>query len=107
MGVFDSLNNAVQGSFVGRFFKLEERKSNFTTEVRGATATFLTMAYILAVNPRILADSGGPCVPPDGNIFDPAYEQCIEDIKREYITSTAIGSMFGYVSLRILRFVLC
>jgi hypothetical protein len=29
------------------------------------------MAYILAVNPRILADSGGPCIPneADGGEF--------------------------------------
>ena len=76
---------------------MEDRKTNFTTELRGAVATFLTMAYILAVNPRILADSGGPCVPDDdnGGIFSPAYEQCLEDIKREYITSTAIASMVG------------
>jgi adenine/guanine/hypoxanthine permease len=47
------------------------------------------------VNPRILSDSGGPCEAPGGAIFDPEYSQCIEDVKREYITSTALGSMFG------------
>ena len=93
--MFESLNEAVENSFIGRFFELKERNTSFTTEVRGATATFLTMAYILAVNPRILADSGGPCEPPGGNIFDPEYEQCMEEVKREYITSTAIASMFG------------
>ena len=97
MGMLDSLNTSVNKSFVGRYFEMEDRKTNFTTELRGAVATFLTMAYILAVNPRILADSGGPCVPDDdnGGIFSPAYEQCLEDIKREYITSTAIASMVG------------
>lgn len=60
------------------------------------------IAYILAVNPRILSDSGGPCVPPDGAIFDPVYSQCIEDVKREYITSTAIGSMFGSLAMGLL-----
>lgn len=76
---------------------MEERNTNFTTEVAGATATFLTLAYILAVNPRILADSGGPCVPndADGGIFGDTYVQCMEEIKREYITSTALCSMFG------------
>ena len=95
MPLLDSLNKAVENSFVGRYFELKERGSTFTTEVRGATATFLTMAYILAVNPRILADSGGPCVAPDGDIFADSYLECMEEVKREYITSTAIASMFG------------
>ena len=96
MGIFDGLNVAVNKSFIGKFFEMEERKTNFTTEFAGATATFMTLAYILAVNPRILADSGGPCVPgDDGGIFGDTYAQCLEDVKREFITSTAIVSMFG------------
>ena len=96
MGIFDGLNVAVNKSFVGKFFEMEERKTNFTTEFAGATATFMTLAYILAVNPRILADSGGPCVPgDDGGIFGDIYAQCLEDVKREFITSTTIVSMFG------------
>ena len=59
----ENMNEKVGSSFIGKYFQLEERGSTFTTELAGATATFLTMAYILAVNPRILADSGGPCVP--------------------------------------------
>ncbi|CAN6463258.1 unnamed protein product [Victoria cruziana] len=55
------LNDGVAKSRVGRYFKLEERRSTFTTEVRAGTATFLTMAYILAVNASVLTDSGGPC----------------------------------------------
>lgn len=47
------------------------------------TSTFLfPTAYILAVNPRILSDSGGTCVAPDGDIFNEDYNQCIEEIKR-------------------------
>ena len=95
MKCLDSINDKIGGSFIGKFFKFEERGAKFSTELAGATATFLTMAYILAVNPRILADSGGPCVAPDGNIFAPEYEECLEEIKRQYITSTAIGAMVG------------
>jgi len=91
----ENLNDSIGKSAVGRFFQLEERGSKFTTELAGASATFLTMAYILAVNPRILADSGGPCVPneEDGGIFGPTYEACLEEIKQQYVTATAIGSM--------------
>ncbi|OVA12651.1 Xanthine/uracil/vitamin C permease [Macleaya cordata] len=55
------LNSFVAKSRVGKRFKLAERKSTFTTELRAGTATFLTMAYILAVNASILTDSGGTC----------------------------------------------
>ncbi|KAG9156768.1 hypothetical protein Leryth_027703 [Lithospermum erythrorhizon] len=55
------LNMLVADSKVGKRFKIKERNTTFTTELRAGTATFLTMAYILAVNASILADSGGPC----------------------------------------------
>lgn len=55
------LNAFVAKSRVGKRFKLSERNSSFTTELRAGTATFLTMAYILAVNASILTDSGGTC----------------------------------------------
>ncbi|KAF9670448.1 hypothetical protein SADUNF_Sadunf13G0070000 [Salix dunnii] len=55
------LNNYVARTRVGKRFKLAERNSTFTTELRAGTATFLTMAYILAVNASILTDSGGTC----------------------------------------------
>jgi len=100
MGVFDKLNDSINGSAIGRFFELEKRGSNFTTEFAGASTTFLTLAYILAVNPRILAESGGPCVPdPEemGGIFGPNYTQCLEDIRREFITVTAVTSMFACI----------
>uniref|UniRef100_A0A0C9S858 TSA: Wollemia nobilis Ref_Wollemi_Transcript_12346_3084 transcribed RNA sequence n=1 Tax=Wollemia nobilis TaxID=56998 RepID=A0A0C9S858_9CONI len=57
----DRLNARVAKSAVGKYFKLDARGSCFTREVRAGTATFLTMAYILAVNASILTDSGGPC----------------------------------------------
>ncbi len=40
------------------FFKISERKSNVRTEVMAGVTTFLTMAYILAVNPGILSAAG-------------------------------------------------
>ena len=64
-GCTRKLNQAVESSFVGRHFKLSDRKTCFTTELRAGTATFLTMAYILAVNSSILADSGGTCTVSD------------------------------------------
>ena len=40
------------------FFQLSQRSTNVTTEIRAGTTTFLTMAYIIFVNPSILAESG-------------------------------------------------
>jgi AGZA family xanthine/uracil permease-like MFS transporter len=47
-------------SSLNRWFELEERGSTPGREFRGAVATFLTMAYILLVNPTILAAAGVP-----------------------------------------------
>jgi len=90
------LNEGVQNSLIGRLFQLDERKSSFTTEINAGCTTFLSMAYILAVNPRILADSGGPCVVPEGGtIFSSEYEQCLVEIQQQYVTATALASMIG------------
>mgnify|MGYP006079285253 CR=1 FL=1 len=41
-------------------FKLSKHGTNVKTEIRAGVATFLTMAYILAVNPFILSQAGFP-----------------------------------------------
>ena len=41
-----------------KLFKLKENKTNVKTEVIAGVTTFMTMAYILAVNPSILAETG-------------------------------------------------
>lgn len=43
-----------------KFFQLKERNSTVSKEVVGGITTFLAMAYILAVNPGILSESGLP-----------------------------------------------
>lgn len=50
-------------------FKLKERNSNIKTEVLAGLTTFLTLAYIIVVNPMILSDSGVP--------FDQAFTATI------------------------------
>jgi AGZA family xanthine/uracil permease-like MFS transporter len=41
-----------------RFFKLKENGTNVRTEIMAGVVTFMTMAYILAVNPNILSGAG-------------------------------------------------
>ncbi|GKU91269.1 hypothetical protein SLEP1_g5167 [Rubroshorea leprosula] len=121
------LNLAVSNSRIGKYFKLAERNSTFTTELRAGTATFLTMAYILAVNASILTDSGGPCsvsdcvplcsdptvavsncngqnlrvVQPDESCkFDPVnpgYAKCLEKVRKDLIVATVASSLIGCV----------
>ncbi|MFP4591754.1 NCS2 family permease [uncultured Ralstonia sp.] len=47
-------------TWLARIFKLEEHQTNVRTEVLAGLTTFLTMAYIIFVNPNILADAGMP-----------------------------------------------
>ena len=41
-----------------KFFKLKENKTDVKTEIIAGITTFMTMAYILAVNPNILSAAG-------------------------------------------------
>lgn len=43
-----------------RLFKLSENKTTIRTEVAAGVTTFLTMAYIIFVNPAILSEAGVP-----------------------------------------------
>jgi AGZA family xanthine/uracil permease-like MFS transporter len=46
-----------------KLFKLRERGTNARTEVLGGVTTFVTMAYIIIVNPAILSFAGIPVEP--------------------------------------------
>ncbi len=47
-------------SLMERLFKLREQNTDVRTEVLAGLTTFLTMAYIVFVNPSILGDAGMP-----------------------------------------------
>lgn len=72
----------------------ERKGSRFFTEIRGGIAAFFAMAYIIAVNASIVADSGGTCVC-NGGEADPfcydntEYSLCTAEIKRDAVTATA------------------
>jgi AGZA family xanthine/uracil permease-like MFS transporter len=46
------------GGVVARYFRLAEEGTNYRREIVGGATTFLAMAYILFVNPTILAAAG-------------------------------------------------
>ncbi|KAL3753434.1 hypothetical protein ACJRO7_000779 [Eucalyptus globulus] len=119
------LDSYVADTRVGKQFKLTERDTTFSTEVRVGTATFLTMAYILAVNASILTDSGGTCsvkdcvelcsdraIPvlsctsPTHQIvlpeelckfppINPGYNQCLRRTQKDLIVATIVSSLIG------------
>lgn len=49
-----------QASLLEKLFKLSERKTNVKTEILAGITSFMTMSYIIFVNPSILADAGIP-----------------------------------------------
>lgn len=48
------------GKALDNYFKITERGSSIPTEIRGGTVGFLTLAYIVLLNPQVLAISGIP-----------------------------------------------
>jgi len=48
------------GLVLERWFKLAENKTGVRQELLGGVTTFMTMSYIIVVNPRILAEAGMP-----------------------------------------------
>jgi len=49
-----------------RYFRLQENQTSVRTELLGGLTTFITMAYIVVVNPQILAKAG---MPVEGIVF--------------------------------------
>ena len=47
-------------TWFGRLFKLKRNRTTVKTEIVAGVTTFMTMAYILAVNPNILSMAGIP-----------------------------------------------
>ncbi|MFV0505673.1 MAG: NCS2 family permease [Bacteroidales bacterium] len=45
-------------AFIDKYFGISTSGSNFRTEIIAGVTTFMTMAYILAVNPQILGSTG-------------------------------------------------
>ncbi|KAK5656166.1 hypothetical protein OQA88_4926 [Cercophora sp. LCS_1] len=110
-----SANDNISKSAIGRFFRLdgcghssEIRNARFSTEVRAGLTTFATMSYIIAVNSSILADSGFDCVcnplpkgiEPKGSQVcgnQDEYDVCINDVKLDLVTATAIVGAFSSI----------
>ena len=54
------VQSGARGGAIADYFKFAERGTNFATEIKAGVTTFMVMAYILLVNPSILAAAGIP-----------------------------------------------
>ncbi|OTB05234.1 hypothetical protein M426DRAFT_57254 [Hypoxylon sp. CI-4A] len=110
----NAVDERINRSTFGRVFRLEGsghpktvRGASFFREIRAGMTTFATMAYIVAVNAAVLADSGGMCECPPGTKpgcpGDPDYAICQTGLKRDLITATAAlaglsSIVFGFLT---------
>lgn len=67
-----------------RRFRLREHGTTVRTELEAGLTTFLTMAYILAVNPQILGEAG---VPVDGALFATAVSAAVGSLLMAFLAN--------------------
>ena len=60
-----------------KIFKLKENKTNVSTEVIAGITTFMTMAYILAINPNVLSKTG---MNSEAVLIATAFASCIGSV---------------------------
>jgi adenine/guanine/hypoxanthine permease len=63
---------APRGGFIAEYFKFAERGTDLVREAKAGLTTFMVMAYILFVNPNILANMFPPAGSPEAQAFIPA-----------------------------------
>jgi len=64
--------SSASGGAIADYFKFAERGTDLGTEVKAGVTTFMVMAYILLVNPSILANMFGAPGSAEANAFIPA-----------------------------------
>lgn len=80
---------------IENYFELRQRGSGWLTELRAGCVTFVTMAYILAVNASIISVTGGPCQLPSEGATDDEFFACQEIVRLDLITATAVGALIA------------
>lgn len=82
--------------FIASYFLFDQRRTTFTNEIRGGFVTFLTMSYILLVNPQILTGwVGGD----KGNVYPDKKLSLLNNVASSTAAVCAIGTfLVGVVS---------
>lgn len=73
---------------IANYFKFSEYRTNFRIEILAGITTFMTMGYILVVNPLILSDA--------------IFLSQPKDLFQELIFATAIGAAVGTLAMALL-----
>ncbi|PZU94906.1 MAG: guanine permease [Pseudanabaena sp.] len=73
---------------IADYFKFDEYRANFRTEILAGLTTFMTMAYILVVNPLILSNA--------------IFLQTPKDLFGELVFSTALSAAIGTLAMAVL-----
>lgn len=87
-----------------RFFKISERGSTVGREVVGGLTTFLAMAYIIAVNPAILAEAG---IPFQAGLTATCFGAAIMTIAMGLIANRPIALASGMGLNAVVAYTLC
>lgn len=90
--------------FLEKYFKLKENNTTVGTECRAGIATFLTMAYIIAVNPAILSKTGMPFA---GVLFATILVASISSILMGLVTNLPFALAPGMGLNAFFSFTLC
>ena len=64
-------------ALIDRYFKLTENQTSVKQEMLGGLTTFVTMAYVIVVNPRILSEAG---MPAEGVVFATCFSAAISTL---------------------------
>jgi adenine/guanine/hypoxanthine permease len=70
-------HNREDSGLIDHYFKLSENHTSVKQEMLGGLTTFVTMAYIVVVNPQILAQAG---MPPEGVVFATCFAAAVASV---------------------------
>ncbi len=89
------------------YFKLKERNTNIRTEVVAGITTFMTMAYIIFVNPAILSQGGETGIPFEAAVYATCIGAGLMSVLMGVITNTpfALASGMGINAVVVLTII--
>ena len=96
--------NETENGMLEKLFHLSKNNTNVKTEILAGITTFLTMAYILIVNPSILSQSGMDI----GAVFTAtALASCIGTVIMAFVANYPFGMAPGMGLNAFFTFTIC
>lgn len=79
-----------------KLFKLKENKTNVRTEIIAGLTTFMTMAYIIALNPNLLTDFRSEAIPQSAELWNGVFlATCIASAIGMFVMAFAANKPFA------------